>query len=243
MKNHPRSGLETVLSSYHHEAKEPDKPVITPETEHDYIKYKNRVFRVPVPMIGYLADQPEHQVRIVERTLENGVNHMYEDRVSGCMYCGHYSFDTLGTVMAGNAIFHQVTGTPGMAVNACLYRRVEDVLWATTFTNNTTGEKVMAVKTPCVMDDTLIAYLAETGLLNQYETQEPFKFPRFIDIAGIPEQAARFELYDHAEVLVESVDTQVPGETLIMRAEPGEGTMSILTRLLHEVRRYFGRRQ
>ncbi len=177
----------------------PERPVVTENSVRDVIQYKGKVYAVPREMIVYFADHPENLPGRIRRSLRNGVGMMYPDGGYGCPYCNHYQ-DNIANLLAsgqmdGPMVFDAGDiGIPGIHVKGCQYQRAEDVKWATEFKNIETGQVVMAQRTPCVVDDSLIAELAEKGLLEEYLAEREFDFPTIRTVMGLPDPAETYEL-------------------------------------------------
>jgi len=159
----------------------PEKPVIDDKSPRDVVMYKDKMFEVPSDLIHYLADHPDNLPSRVRRTRENGMMLMHP---GGGFHCGGCSFYPNGakTLKPGQVGIYNYVGTPGIEVKGCKYKQ-GDVRWASEFTNRETGEDVMAERTPCVVNDSIIAELAEKGLLNKYEVHgKEFGFPKIIEM-------------------------------------------------------------
>jgi hypothetical protein len=175
----------------------PEKPIIDETSLKDVIKYNGRIFEVPTEMIHYLADLPENLQPRIGRTKRNGMGFMYPDGSTGCHYCNHYT-SNIANILSDNGVgvtVHNREGTRGIAVTGCNYEQKEDVRWASTFQNRETGEVVMAQKTPCVVHDSMIAMLADSGAFDQYEVKgRAFQFPTITEIIQRSESGKKEEV-------------------------------------------------
>jgi len=187
-----KDGLEVIATSMDNkEIKEPEKPTIDPDAPKDVIKYGDRIFEVPGEMVWYFAHKKDVLSTRIKRTMKNGIGNMYPDGAFGCFYCNHYTQNIANLftqdLSQGRAIFGNVQGEPGIAVDGCTYQRKENVLWVTAF-QNAKGDVVMAQKTPCVVYDSLIAEIIEQGLLNEYEVKSrELNYPRIGELMQCPE--------------------------------------------------------
>jgi len=162
----------------------PEKPDIEGDPHRDVLLYKNRMFKVHPNIITYLADLPENLEARIRTTLKNGMGFMYPDGVFGCHYCNHYRTNIAKTLAEGgeDMTSHTRSGTPGVNVSGCMYEET-NVKWASLFTNGKTGAMLMIQKTPCVVYDSTIEHLVESGQLDQYEVHgEEFDFPTFDEV-------------------------------------------------------------
>jgi len=173
----------------------PQKPVITADSQRDFIQYKNRVFEVPRDIIIYHTSHPSNLPAIIARTNKNGIAVMYPNGSTGCHYCSHYQYNIDALLSGGDeVVIHDTDGEPSIAVKGCQYKSVEDVKWATRFTHKS-GRVIMAQKTPCVVDDSMIAYLAESGKLDEYEVKgSEFNYPTLQELTGNKELQKKFEV-------------------------------------------------
>ena len=191
--------LEHVASSSDgKEIPAPERPQIDENTPKSVIRYKDRIFEVPAPMVHYLADLPENLPSRIRRAIENGMGFMYADGAFACWYCNHYRAN-LATIMESEVqrlnetgdnprpIAVSQAGTPGVSVSGCFYMGDENVRFARPYTNPRTGAVVIAQGKPCVVYDTMIADLVERGLLDEYEVKgKKFNYPTLDELKENP---------------------------------------------------------
>ena len=184
--------IRSLITIGGNEARMPEKPVID-DTPKDVIKYKERVFEVPTKTVLSLADLPENLDTRIKRTIENGMNFIYPDGIFSCHYCGYYSPHNV--MVINNTRSAHREGRVGIYVRGCEYKRAEDVRWVTSFTQESSGKAVMAQRTPCVVYDSMIAQLIETGQLDEFEVEgREFDYPTIGDLIGMPELQQHYKL-------------------------------------------------
>jgi hypothetical protein len=183
LRGHKGFRLEKLFSSADKiEPALPEKPKITKKSQIDIVFYKGRIFEVPVEMIYYLANLPPNLKARIQRAEKYGMTIMSPDGCYGCWYCNHYQNNIArifsNPAESGGFIIMHAKGMPGISVEECIYEGRGDVKWATTLVNEKKGIRVVAQKTPCVVNDAQIEVLAEKGLFDRYEVKgKEFNYP------------------------------------------------------------------
>jgi hypothetical protein len=142
---------------------------------HDLIQFKGRVYEVPSAVLTGLIQT--HPGIISSKMHQYGVKDVHGDNISGCGYCSHFDIANAGGT---------IEGEPGISVNHCGYRRIEDILWAKNQMNARPGKVVRLTLTPCALYDARVAALAEYGALDIYLVDKPFDAIPIIEAMGAP---------------------------------------------------------
>lgn len=167
----------------------PEKPEINPQEPKDIIEYKERVFEVHPAWIFYLSDIPENLKGRIELTTSRGMSMMYDDGVYGCHYCNHAGFNLAD-------MFAQISEDCQTAViddsqSRCMYEPT-NVMRASACFNSRDGFAFMVLRDSCVVYDSTIEYLAEKGLLDEFEVDREFDF---VSLENLIENPDLFEKY------------------------------------------------
>ncbi|MBU0957193.1 MAG: hypothetical protein KKF56_00095 [Nanoarchaeota archaeon] len=173
--------LETVVSSRHPRLVEPEKPAEM-DSHKDFVVYGGRNFAVPSNWLGYLRRKPFNIQMSNELAVEGGMMTIEEDGRYGCMYCNHLDNGPMKRIAEGEGVqVFNVDGEPGIYVEGCSYSN-EDLRSSTRFTGP--RKKVIdAWTTPCVVRDSEIAHLVDSGQLDDFEVDRvPEDLPAIRDL-------------------------------------------------------------
>ncbi len=191
-----KKSLEFITSMDGDEIPEAKKPKITSRSQRDIIECHGKVYEVPVDMLYYLANLRYNLPARIDKTIENGMGMMYPDGVFACWYCNHYTHNLrrLHEKSRGDIVVHSTEGQPGVGFTGCTYKGDPGIRWATRFEKSEPKIAVMAQRTPCVVDQTMISFLHGRGLLDEYEVGREFDFPTLDEIDRDPELMSKFRL-------------------------------------------------